>query len=142
MNEKDLVVKHLEMIQGVINRLGHDSFLVKGWSMAILAAGVIFIARNEIQSGYIMLAFLVPVIGFWILDGYFLWQERLFRKAYDEVRKQDATDFSMATKEYESETKCSWTASTVSKTLLIFYAMEILFVLGVFSIIQLNPVPC
>ena len=142
MNEKDLVVKHLEMIQGVINRLGHDSFLVKGWSMAILAAGVIFIARNEIQSGYIMLAFLVPVIGFWILDGYFLWQERLFRKAYDEVRKRDATDFSMATNEYESEPKCSWTASTVSKTLLIFYAMEILFVLGVFSIIQLNPGSC
>lgn len=142
MNEKDLVVKHLEMLQGVINRLGHDSFLVKGWSMTILAAGVIFIARSEIQSGYMMLAFLVPVIGFWILDGYFLWQERLFRKAYDEVRKQDATDFSMATKEYESEPKSSWTASTVSKTLLIFYAMEILFVLGVFSIIQLNPGSC
>lgn len=142
MNEKDLIVKHLEMIQGVINRLGHDSFLIKGWSMAILAAGIIFIARSEIQSGYMMLAFLVPVIGFWILDGYFLWQERLFRKAYDEVRKQDATDFSMAIKKYEREPKSSWTASTVSKTLLIFYAMEILFVLGVFSIIQLNPGPC
>lgn len=142
MNEKDLVVKHLEMIQGVINRLGHDSFLVKGWSMAILAAGVIFIARSEIQSGYMMLAFLVPVTGFWILDGYFLWQERLFRKLYDEVRKQATTDFSMDTKEYKCEPTCSWAASTVSKTLLIFYSIEILFVFGVFSIIQLNPGPC
>lgn len=142
MNEKDLIVKHLEMIQGVINRLGHDSFLIKGWSMAILAAGVIFIARSEIQSGFMMLTFLVPVVGFWILDGYFLWQERLFRKAYDEVRKQDATDFSMDTKGYESEPTCSWAASTVSNTLLMFYSMEILFVLGVFSIIQLDPGPC
>ena len=142
MNEKDLIVKHLEMIQGVINRLGHDSFLIKGWSMAILAAGVIFIARSEIQSGFMMLTFLVPVVGFWILDGYFLWQERLFRKAYDEVRKQDATDFSMDTKGYGSEPTCSWAASTVSKTLLMFYSMEILFVLGVFSIIQLNPELC
>ena len=142
MNEKDLIVKHLEMIQGVINRLGHDSFLIKGWSMAILAAGIIFIARSEIQSGFMMLTFLVPVVGFWILDGYFLWQERLFRKVYNEVRKQDATDFSMDTKGYKSEATCSWAASTVSKTLLMFYSMEILFVLGVFSIIQLNPGPC
>ena len=73
MTDKESVIKHLEMIQRVINRLGRDSFLVKGWSMAILTAGIIFIARSEVQSGWLALAFLVPVVGFWILDGYFLW---------------------------------------------------------------------
>ncbi len=43
MEGKESVIKHLEMIQRGINRLGRDSFLVKGWSMAILTAGIIFI---------------------------------------------------------------------------------------------------
>ena len=33
MNGTEKVVKHLEMIQAVINRLGSNSFLVKSWSM-------------------------------------------------------------------------------------------------------------
>jgi len=132
MNDKSQVVKHLEIIQGVVNRLGHDSFLIKGWSMAILVAGVVFIARSEIQSHWVVMAFLVPVIGFWILDGYFLWQERLFRKVYNEIRKQDSTDFAMNIMKHKSEPKCSWAASIFSVTLNIFYGIEILFVLAVF----------
>ncbi|MDD9820695.1 MAG: hypothetical protein OXR07_07440 [Nitrospira sp.] len=66
MDNTTQVVKHLEMIQEVINRLGHDSFLIKGWSMAILAAGILFIARGEVQSEMVVLAFLIPVVGFWM----------------------------------------------------------------------------
>jgi len=66
MDNTTQMVKHLEMIQGVINRLGHDSFLIKGWSMAILAAGILFIARGEVQSEMVVVAFLIPVIGFWM----------------------------------------------------------------------------
>lgn len=87
MQDKEQVIKHLEMVQGVINRLGHDSFLIKGWSMTILAAGIIFVARSQVQSAYIVLTFTIPVVGFWILDGYFLWQERLFREVYIVCRK-------------------------------------------------------
>jgi len=130
MDDQSQVVKHLEMIQGIVSRLGHDSFLVKGWSMTILAAWIIFIARSEIQSDVIVLVFLVPVFGFWGLDGYFLWQERLFRKVYDEIRKQEITDFAMNTSKYKTE--CSWMASTFSKTLNAFYGIEILFVWVVF----------
>ena len=45
MDDKDQVVKHLEMIQGVVNRLAYNSFLIKGWSMTILAAAILFLAR-------------------------------------------------------------------------------------------------
>lgn len=135
MDDKSQVIKHLEMIQGIINRLGHDSFLIKGWSMTILAAGIIFIARSEIQSEGIVLVFLVPVIGFWILDGYFLWQERLFRRVYNEIRKQEITDFAMNTKKHKSE--CSWRAATLSETLNRFYTIEIVFVLAVFFMLKI-----
>jgi hypothetical protein len=96
MDDREQVVRHLEITQGVINRLANNSFLIKGWSMAILAAAILFIARsNSIYSEYLILTFLIPIFGFWLLDGYFLWQERLFRGIYDDVRQQEETDFKM-----------------------------------------------
>ncbi len=82
--------------------------------MAILTAGIIFIARNEVQSGWLALAFLVPVVGFWILDGCFLWQERLFRQVYNEVRTQETTDFGMNIMKYKNRPQCSWQAAVYS----------------------------
>ena len=29
---------HLEMIQGVVNRLSHNSFLLKGWTVVLISA--------------------------------------------------------------------------------------------------------
>ena len=66
MNDKAQVIKHLEMIQGVVNYLGHNSFLIKGWSMTILVAGIVFVARTEMQSSHIVLSFSYPCD--WILD--------------------------------------------------------------------------
>lgn len=137
MKDKEYVVKHLEMIQGIINRLGHDSFLIKGWSMAILAAGIIFIVRAGIQNEYIILTFLVPVVGFWILDGYFVRQERLFRELYKEIRKLDVTDFDMDTRQHKNKPKCWRICAAFSETLVIFYVIEIAFVTGVFCALQM-----
>ncbi len=33
-------IKHLEMAQAVINRLGRNSFLLKSWGMTILVAAI------------------------------------------------------------------------------------------------------
>ena len=131
--DHERVLKHLEMIQGIVNRLGHNSFLIKGWSMTILAAGIIFIARSRIESEWFVLTFLIPVIGFWILDGYFLWQERLFRKVYDDIRKQETTDFDMKP---TSKKSCSFSCSMFSVTLIVFYMIEITFVFAAFFIIR------
>ena len=136
MDNKAQVIKHLEIIQGVINRLGHDSFLVKSWSMTILVAGIAFVIKTEVKPSYIILTFLVPVIGFWILDSYFLWQERLFRKIYNKVREKDYTDFAMNPIKYVNEPKCKWNNSIFSVTLNIFYGIEILFVCIVFIILK------
>ena len=134
MNDSERVVKHLEMIQGIINRLGHNSFLVKGWSLAVLAAGMFFISRNAIQIDFIILTFLIPVIGFWILDGYFLWQENLFVDVYNRVRRQETTDFSM---EHTHNPENSYWASLFSGTLITFYVFEFLFILSFFAVLKL-----
>jgi len=31
-------LKHLEMLQGVINRMANNSFLLKGWSVVLISA--------------------------------------------------------------------------------------------------------
>ncbi|MCS1411089.1 MAG: hypothetical protein M2R45_04285 [Verrucomicrobia subdivision 3 bacterium] len=136
MNGEEKVVKHLEMTQAVINRLGSNSFLLKGWSMTIIVAAMVLMARYDRESPFILLSLIIPVIGFGILDGYFLWQERLFRKVYDEIRKQETTDFSMNPMKHKDKPKCSWIASTFSVTLNIFYGIEILLLVGVFSILK------
>ena len=135
MNGEEKIVKHLEMIQGVINRLGHDSFLVKGWSMTLLVAAMIFIAQNEISSEYLTLLFALPVIAFWILDGYFLWQGRLFRHIYNDYRKKDTTDFEMNPMKHIDKPKARWRVATFSITLNIFYGVQLLLVLAIFFLL-------
>lgn len=136
MKNKDQVIKHLEMIQGVINRLGSNSFMVKGWSMAILATAILFMSRDINNADFLMLCFLIPALAFWILDGYFLWQERLFRGIYNDVREQETTDFFMNIPEQMKKPKCKWHHAIFSVTLVIFYLMEIGFILSAFFILN------
>lgn len=125
MDKQEKVVKHLEMTQGVINRLGSNSFLLKGWSMTIIAAAMVLVARVELDKPYIVLVFILPILGFWILDGYFLRQERLFREVYNEIRQQDKTDFEMNPTKHRHKPNCSWPSAMFSPTLKIFYLVEI-----------------
>ena len=111
---------HLEMIQGVVNRLAQNSFLLKGWSV-ILVSALFALAANNTNELFIYLAYF-PAIAFWILDGYFLWQERLFRTLYDHVRllEEAEIDFSMDTSAVKNTVK-PWADATFSKTLRLFH---------------------
>jgi len=120
MNENKL--KHLEFIQGVINRMGQNSFLLKGWAVTLVAGLFAFANTQDMDYRLISIA-LIPTIFFWLLDGYFLWQEKLFRKLYDNVRKKgdgEFIDFSMNVKPFESEVS-SWIWICFSNTLRLFY---------------------
>ena len=114
-------LKHLEFIQGVVNRLASDSFRLKGWAVVLIAALFVLLARG----GRIELVAIgiVPVLLFWGLDGYFLWQERLFRALYDHVRelKDSEVDFSMKTDTFRTGWNRSWIGATFSVTLILFY---------------------
>lgn len=128
MNNNERILKHLEFIQGVVNRLGRNSFLLKGWSMAGLVAGALLMVRLRPDQPLLALTLLLPVFGFWLLDAYFLWQERLFHAEYDRVRQQDETDFAMSPMQHKDLPKHSWPATFCSVTLVVFYGIEILFV--------------
>ena len=128
MNGIEKVVKHLEMTQAVINRLGRNSFLLKCLSMITLLAAMVLISRENLQNQYFVLVLFLPIVGFWILDGYFLWQERLFRYVYDDIREQTDTNFKMDLGKHKDKPKSSWMSAIFSVTLVIFYLIEVLFV--------------
>ena len=131
MNGTEKVVKHLEMTQMVINRLGRNSFLLKNWSMTVLVAAIVLIARENIHGSYFALMLFVPIAGFWFLDGYFLRQERLFRQIYEEIRQQTDTDFSMNARKHVGKVKCDWPSAIFSVTLLVFYLAEVSLICAV-----------
>ncbi|KKR80821.1 MAG: hypothetical protein UU73_C0002G0195 [Candidatus Daviesbacteria bacterium GW2011_GWA1_41_61] len=128
--------KHLEFIQGVINKMAGNSFFLKGWAITLIAA-LFALSAKDANPKYIFIAYF-PVIMFWVLDGYFLSQERLFRDLYDDVRKLDEKeiDFSMDTRKYKKNKRNSWLSSMSSLTLLWFYLSLIFIMLFIVYLIN------
>ncbi|MER5575655.1 hypothetical protein [Streptomyces massasporeus] len=125
-------IKHLEFIQAVVTRLGNGSFLIKGWTMTV--SGVFFGFLVNHLSWKLAATGMIPIIGFWLLDSYYLRQERLFRKLYDEVRGRSAgvPPFSLNVQPYLE--RVPWGAVAVSRTMINFYgflmALDLVFVAG------------
>jgi len=122
MDEK---LKHLEFLQNGITRMASNSFLLKGWTVLLVSALFALLAESS-RIQFVYLAYF-PSVAFWILDGYFLRQERLFRKLYDRVRTlpNSEIDFSMDTTSVASQAH-SWFRTLFSKTLVIFHGTVIL----------------
>ena len=96
-------VKHLEMIQAIIERMGNNSFIIKGWSFTSIGALFAFWFSNTSMWYILLLNFCVTIL-FWFHDAYYLSLERQFRRLYDEVRLSDIeTDFRMIPKQEEGD---------------------------------------
>jgi hypothetical protein len=113
-------VEHLKFIQAVIARMGTNSFLLKGWTVTLVAALFAFGAK-EADRAFIVIAW-VPVLVFAGLDAYFLRRERLYRRLHDKVAAKtdtDPIDFSMSTAEFQpTET---WWKALGAKMVMWFY---------------------
>ena len=77
-------IRHLEMIQGVINRMASNSFMLKGWAVT-LVAGIFALAAKDTDKLYFLVTY-IPVIIFLGLDSYYLLQERLYRSLFGSYR--------------------------------------------------------
>lgn len=110
---------HLAMIQGVVNRLAQSSFLLKGWSVVLVSALLVFAANSS--EPLVLYIALLPAIVFWALDGYFLWQERSFRALYDHVRVQEeaSLDYGLDTK--SAPNRSPYRQAVFSRTIALFH---------------------
>ena len=80
---KEYMLKEIEIIQDIIKRMAFNSFMIKGWAITLVVVTLLLKGTEKYQ---VWLAF-IPLIVFWFLDAYFLWQERMYRKLYDWVIK-------------------------------------------------------
>lgn len=91
-------IKHIEMIETIIERMAKNSFQLKGWSMTLIAF-VGAISAHGSDKRFILLAF-IPIIGFWILDSFYLQQERKYKLLYKNViaKNENQIDFNLDTR--------------------------------------------
>ena len=128
----DNKIKHLEMIQAVINRMASNSFMLKGWAVT-LVAGIMALSAKDTDKMYFLVAY-IPIIIFWLLDSYYLLQGRLYRKLYEKVcsTAEKDIDFSLSAtkKEFGGGRNTFW-ACFFSPTESIFYLPLALVCAGV-----------
>ena len=119
---KDEMIAHLPLIQGVINRMGNNSFLIKGWTVTLVAA-IFALAAAGTNQKFIFIA-LLPIVVFWFLDSYYLKQEKLYRELYNDIATDPSkiTAFTMNTKNYKTKSipRLMFTISTGPFYFLLF----------------------
>ena len=127
--------QNLEFIQNVIGRMGYHGMFVKVCAVLLTTGLLLTVSRNLIGSVVDFLSIL-PIIVFWLLDGFFLFNERLYRKKYNNVRRSVIeSDFNLDPIPCNA-TVLNVTGETVkasfSKTLCAYYgALVFTLVLGI-----------
>ena len=125
----DSRIKHLEMIQAVVARLGGNGFLIKGW--AITVAGVfVGLAVNADDCSFARVGAASSFV-FWGLDAYFLRAERRFRSLYERICTFDTSvrpflhgsDRQIVCQSVlpHERRRMSWGGAAGSWTLVLFY---------------------
>lgn len=130
-------IKHLEMIEHIIERMAKNSFQLKTWTMTLVAA--IFALSSKDANKQALVFVFIPTIGFWLLDSFYLQKEREYRILYENVTKTDEgnINFSMNTGNANAtlnETKpvCYWKCFFSTSELLFYPVLLASFVILMF----------
>lgn len=92
-DESTLKVAHLTFIQGVINRMANNSFLIKGWSITVMTA--LIAVGGALENELFFFLTLFPILLFWWLDAYFFMLENVYRELYEKDRIEKKFDFDL-----------------------------------------------
>ena len=98
MEKQENKIKHLEMVENIIERMSKNSFQLKAWAMTLVTV-VGALGAKEADKRFMLLAF-VPIIGFWLLDAFYVQQERRYKALYRSVceKKEEDIDFNLNTR--------------------------------------------
>lgn len=134
MKEK-FYLKQLEMIQAIINRLANNSFLIKGWFITVVTAGLgLYFQFKTFDLLYLVL---FVIFMFWYLDAFYLREERIFRAIYEDKalmknvgKNSKNIDLRINRKKYANHVDNIFKTMTFSDCLLE-YVIAILIVEGI-----------
>lgn len=120
----EIIHKEIDLIQSCISRMAQNSFLLKGWTVSLVA--VVIALGKDFDFMYLCLLLLLPVTCFWYLDAFFLRTEKMYRQMYEWVIKNrnstDAYLYDLNPHRFEKEVSCELYIM-FSRTLLVFYGI-------------------
>ena len=115
---KESKLKHTDIVQSTISRMAQNSFAIKGWTITVLVGLFVYLQKDNFRNN--MIIYLIPIIFFWVLDSYYLWQESLFRKLYNDiiVNVTEESDLSMNIIQYKAKVKFYSSLFSVSEIMI------------------------
>lgn len=78
--DSSAVMKHIDMYQGIINRMAANSAACKQWAIGLVSAILVLVAEKGMEQAASLAV--IPAILFCFLDAYYLALEKQFRGAY------------------------------------------------------------
>ena len=120
-------MKHLEMVEGIIERMGNNSFQLKGWAVTLVSIIGALSAQGS-DRRFFLLSFL-PLVAFWLLDSFYLQKERKYRILYKNIsaKEENNIDFNMDTQNIimsgEEASRICYFKCLFSITEVLFYGV-------------------
>ena len=76
--QNEILIKEIDLIQSCINRMAQNSFVVKGWTITLVAV-VLALLPEKVDMQMLSIIGVIATLCFWYLDAFFLKMERLYR---------------------------------------------------------------
>lgn len=134
-NDENARIAHLAMLQGIITRMGANSFTLKALSVSFGGGAIAVTATIDKHTVYFGLAAVIPILMFWLMDAQYLRYERAYIRLFNQVRGGDYTpDFSLDATEFMGNFHAILKVA-VSWSLALFYGP---ILIGLVSIILLQ----
>ncbi|MFX1366911.1 MAG: hypothetical protein ACFFAH_11220 [Promethearchaeota archaeon] len=129
MSNKDIdeivYCEYFKIIQNTITRMSQNSFLIKAWTVTIIASLTILILSI---SNIVVLTILIGVvIIFWIFDSNYLKLERHYRSLYEKIVAEYNSEQKSNIKLFDMQVspllkvKWAFVKAMISKSELLFY---------------------
>lgn len=132
--DKEILHKEIDLIQACITRMANNSFLLKGWSITIIAV-VLALADKAGNPALLSAILLIPLLSFWYLDAFFLRTEKMYRKMYEWIivnrpNKIKEHLYDLNPHRFSNEVDSNWKVMW-SVTLRYFYGIPFLITLAI-----------
>ncbi|MEQ3727742.1 MAG: hypothetical protein ABNH38_10050 [Tateyamaria sp.] len=138
---ESIKIAHLTMLQGVITRMGANSFTLKALSATFGSAAVAVMASADTPSAIYAATATVPIAIFWLMDAQYLRLERAYRTLFDHVRKGEEIEaYSLNAQVFLKDTPATLRLA-LSWSVCWFYIAIVLALTAVATIIFLNSNP-
>jgi hypothetical protein len=139
--EKEILHKEIDLIQGIINRMASNSFMLKGWLISLIAV-VLALSKDSLFSCnaiFVCSILCFPILIFWYLDAFFLHREKCYRALYEWVIKNRMSSnekiYSLDYRPHQKQVK-SLLRIMFSHTLFPFYGLSFIILITIILFIK------